>query len=134
MYLPRKTQWRCAISKDYLTSEMYFSLLLHWHQYILTAALDPENQLNCITMLPNYINIQSKPHVTLLHIRNFYSFHAEFQWPQVTYLCWISSIQDFPQSVLNHNPIQKRYMRSTQKVCGIWWRRASVTWLLHLLY
>jgi len=63
-----KTQWRCAISKDDLTSEMYFLLLLHWHQYILTVALDPENQLNYITILPNYINIQSKPHVTLLLI------------------------------------------------------------------
>jgi len=73
-----KTQRRCAISKGDLTSEMYFLLLLHWHQYILTVALDPENQLNYINTITNYINIQSKPHVTLL-IRNFYSFQAEFQ-------------------------------------------------------
>jgi hypothetical protein len=134
MYLQMKTQWWCAISKDDLTSETYFLLLLHWHQYILTVALDPENQLNYITMLPNYINKQSKRHVTLLLIWNFYSFHAEFQWPQVTYLCWISSIQDFPQSVPNRNSNQKSYIRSTQKVCGIWWRRTNVTLLLHLLY
>lgn len=61
-----KTQWRCAISKDDLTFEKYFLQLLHWHQYILRVALDPENQLNYITMLPNYINIQSKPYVMLL--------------------------------------------------------------------
>jgi hypothetical protein len=121
-----KQQWWCAISKDDLTSEMFFLLLLHWHQYILTVALDPENQLNYITTLPNYINIQSKPHVTLPLIWNFSSFHAEFQWTQVTYLCWISSIQDFPQSILNHNSIQKCYMRSIQKVRGMWWRRTIV--------
>lgn len=129
-----KTEKWCAISKDDLTSGMYFLLLLHWHQYILTVALDPENQLNYIITLPNYINIQSKPHLTLLLIWNFYLFHAEFQWSQVTYLCWISSIQEFPQSVPNHNSIQKHYMRPTPKVCSIWWRRTSVTLLLHLLY
>jgi len=134
IYLQMKTQWLCAISKDDLTSEMYFLLLLHWHQYILTVARDPENQWNYIITLSNHINIQSKPHLTWLLIWSFYSFHAEFQWPQVTYPCWISSIQDFLQSVLNHNSIQKYYMRPTQKVCCIWWRRTSVTLLLHLLY
>ena len=62
-------------SKDDLTFEIHFLLLLRWHQYILTVALDPENQLNYIT-LHNYINIQP----TLIWCYSSFEFSTYFMY------------------------------------------------------